>query len=101
MGKFVTGKELEDTVYNIIWDAKNILLIVSPYIKLDSYFKKLFDNHQNNPSLRLLLVFGKNEKDVRRSMNNEDFDYFKNSPISVLYMSLNYTPNTTEMKNMA
>ena len=87
MSKFVTGKELEDTVYNIIWDAKNILFIVSPYVKLDEYFKKLFDKHQNNPKLHLLLVFGKNEKDVKRSMNNEDFDYFKKfSNVSIIYV---------------
>ena len=35
MSKFITGKELEDAVYNIIWDAQDTLLIVSPYIKLE------------------------------------------------------------------
>ena len=87
MSKFVTGKELEDAIYNIIWDAKDILLLVSPFIKLDAYFKKLFDKNQNNPKLHLLLVFGKNEKDVKRSMNNNDFDYFKNFPkVSIIYV---------------
>ena len=87
MGKFVTGKELEDAVYNIIWDAKEVLLIVSPYIKLGAYFKELFDKHQNNPKLHILLVFGKNEKDVKRSMNNEDFDFFKKFPnVSIIYV---------------
>lgn len=45
MGKFLTGKEL-----------------VSPYFKLDMYFIELFNKHQNNPKLHILLVFGKNEK---------------------------------------
>jgi|SRR5690625_1338175 len=87
MSKFLTGKELEDTIYDIIWDAQEILLIVSPYIKLDDYFKKLFDRHLNNPKLHLLLVFGKNEDDVKRSLNKSDFDYFKNFPnISIIYV---------------
>ncbi len=87
MSKFVTGKELETAVYDIIWDAKDVLLIVSPYIKLDDYFKKLFDKHKNDPKLHLLLVFGKNEKDVKRSMNKVDFDYFKKFPnVSIIYV---------------
>lgn len=87
MSEFVTGKKLEDTVYDIIWNAKDILLIVSPYIKLGTYFKELFDKHENNPKIHLLLVFGKNEKDVKRSMNKEDFDFFKKFPnVSIIYV---------------
>ncbi|GGB84473.1 hypothetical protein GCM10007424_25640 [Flavobacterium suaedae] len=80
MSKFLTGKELEEAIYDIIWDAKQKLLIVSPYIKLDDYFKKLFDKHENNPNIHLMLVFGKNETEVRKSMNKEDFEYFQKFP---------------------
>ena len=45
MSKFITGLELEETISKIIWETKETLLIVSPFIKLDDYFKKLFDNH--------------------------------------------------------
>lgn len=87
MSKFLTGKNLEDAVYDIIWEAENVLLIVSPYIKLDDYFKKLFDKHKSNPKIHLLLIFGKNEKEVRRSMNELDFDYFKEFPnVSIIYV---------------
>lgn len=89
MSKFLTGKELEDAVYNIIWETENILMIVSPYIKLDEYFKKLFDKHENNPKIHLLLVFGKNEKAVEKSMSKSDFDYFK----KFLNVSIIYVPN--------
>ena len=60
MAKFITGKELEKAVYDIIWDAEHKLLIVSPFIKLDDYFKTLFDKHVNNPKIHFILVFGKN-----------------------------------------
>lgn len=89
MSKFLTGKDLEDAVYDIIWDTENILMIVSPYIKLDDYFKKLFDKHENNPKIHLLLVFGKNENAVRKSMSKSDFDYFK----KFLNISIIYVPN--------
>lgn len=89
MAKFITGKELEDAVYNIIWEAENTLLIVSPYIKLDDYFKQLFDKHTNNPKLHFIVVFGKNEGSVSRSLSQKDFDYFK----KFLNISIIYVPN--------
>ncbi len=41
MAKFITGKDLEKVIYDIIWEAENTLLIVSPFIKLDDYFQDL------------------------------------------------------------
>lgn len=89
MGKFLTGKELEGAIYDIIWETENTLMIVSPFIKLDDYFKELFNKHENNPRVHLLLVFGKNENEVRRSMSMADFDYFK----KFLNVSIVYVPN--------
>jgi hypothetical protein len=77
MTKFITGKDLEKVIYDIIWEAEGTLLIVSPYIRLDDYFKKLFDKHLYNPKVHLLIVFGKNERAVSRSLSKDDFDYFK------------------------
>lgn len=90
MSKFITGKDLENAVYDIIWEAKEKLLIVSPYIKLDDYFKeKLFAKHKNNPDLHIIIVFGKNEGNVKKSMNKQDFDYFK----EFLNISIIHVPN--------
>ena len=38
MSKFLTGTKLGDAIYDIIWDANESLLIVSPFVKLDDYF---------------------------------------------------------------
>ncbi len=89
MAKFITGQELEKVIYDIIWDAEETLLIVSPFIKLDDYFKKLFDKHINNPKLHFLIVFGKNEKEVSRSLSKQDFEFFK----KFLNISIVYVPN--------
>lgn len=89
MSKFITGQELEKVVYDIIWDAQDTLLIVSPYIKLDDYFKRLFDKHVNNPKLHILIVFGKNEREVSKSLSIHDFEYFKKFlNISIVYVPL-------------
>ncbi len=89
MSKFITGKELEDAIYDIIWGAENNLLIVSPFIKLDDYFKRLFDHHLNNPKLHILVVFGKNEGEINKSLSKNDIDYFKR----FLNISIVYVPN--------
>ena len=89
MSKFITGLELEETISKIIWETKKTLLIVSPFIKLDDYFKKLFDNHLNNPEIHILIVFGKNENNISRSLSKNDFEYFKN----FLNISIIYVPN--------
>ena len=89
MTKFITGQNLTDTVYEIIWKAEKNLLIVSPFIKLDDYFKKLFDNNIINPKIHILIVFGKNQNELSRSLSNSDFDYFKR----FLNVSIVYVPN--------
>ena len=35
MSKFITGKDLENNIYDIIWKAEKTLLIVSPFIDLE------------------------------------------------------------------
>lgn len=89
MTKFITGEELEKAIYDIIWEAEETLLIVSPFIRLDDYFKTLFDRHIHNHKLHIIIVFGKNEGDVSRSMSESDFDYFK----KFLKISIVYVPN--------
>lgn len=87
MSKFITGKELSDAVDKVIWNAKEELLIISPYIKLDEHFKELFDKQRHNHGVHILLMFGKNEGRVEKSFNRADLDYFKGFPnISIVYV---------------
>lgn len=77
MATFLTGKALHDKIYDIIWYAKDELFIVSPYIKLDDYFKELFEHHKHNHSLKIQIIFGKNEAQPGKSLRKEDLDFFK------------------------
>jgi hypothetical protein len=88
MAKFITGNDLKEEVYEIIHKAKKQLLIVSPYIKLDNYFKEeLFQNHKKNADLHIIIAFGKNEKNPQRSLKKVDLDYFKDFPnVSIIYI---------------
>ena len=87
MAKFITGDELENAICRIIWDAKKTLLIVSPFIRLDSHFMKIFGEQIKNTHLHLIVVFGKNEQDRSRSLCAEDFEFFKQFPcVSIIYV---------------
>ncbi|MCA0132612.1 phospholipase D family protein [Winogradskyella alexanderae] len=88
MAKFITGKKLTDELCSIIKDAKKQLLIVSPYIQLDDYFKnELFNRLKGNSSLHILIAFGKNQHNPLRSIKMEDLNYFKEFPnISIVYI---------------
>lgn len=86
MSKFITGEELEKKITDIIWEAQETLLIVSPYIQLDDHFKKIFKKHIGNPNLHILIIFGKNEQNRNKSFSTADIDYFKQFPnISIIY----------------
>ena len=86
MSKFLTGDDLSKKVYDIIWEADRILTIVSPFIKLDDYFKKLFEKHKFNHKLQLTIIFGRNEASPSKSLRKEDFEFFKQfKNISIIY----------------
>jgi hypothetical protein len=87
MSKFLTGSDLEDAITSIIWDAKEVLLIMCPFIKLDDYFIKLFNNHENNDKLRIIIVFGKNQQDISKSLSLTDYNFFKKfKNITIVYV---------------
>ncbi len=87
MAKFITGKDLETAIYDIIWKAEDTLLIVSPFIKLDKYFKDLFLKHLNNSNIHILILFGKNESNIGKSLSKDDFEFFKQFiNITVVYI---------------
>ncbi|MDI1317061.1 phospholipase D family protein [Flavobacterium sp.] len=78
MADFFTGKALDEKLTDIIWNAKKELIILSPFIRLDDYCKeKIFAKLINRPELEVILVFGKNEGETQRSLNNNDLEFFK------------------------
>ena len=85
---FLTGKELSEKIYDIIYNSEKYLLILSPFIQLDTYFKnEVFKTHLNNSSVHIIIGFGKNENNVNKSFKKEDFDYFMQfTNITIVYI---------------
>lgn len=80
MARFLNSQDLRKEIKNVFLDANEELLIVSPFIKLDSHIKKLLDTHKENKFLRIQIMFGKNEDKLTKSLLMEDLDYFKSFP---------------------
>lgn len=86
MAKFVSGEEQTKWLYDIIWNAQKTLLMVTPFLKLDEYYKRLFNKHLYNPNLHLVVIFGKAEGEKYSAIRN-DIDFFKRFPnVSLVYV---------------
>lgn len=87
MAEFITEKQLDDKLTDIIWNAKKELIILSPFIRLDDYCKNVvFKKLKNNPELEIVIVFGKNEGETQRSLTPADLEVFKEfSNIAIIY----------------
>ena len=87
MADFITEKQLDEKLTDIIWNAKKELIILSPFIRLDDYCKNVvFKKIKNNPDLEVIIVFGKNEGETQRSLTPADLEIFKEfSNIIIIY----------------
>ena len=86
MAKFLKGNELNAELEKIFETAENQIILISPYIKLHERYKSSLLTKLNNPNLEIVILFGKNEDDISKSMKQEDFDFFKQFPnVEILY----------------
>jgi len=80
MAKFIEGNELNLEVEKLLKNAKEQIVLISPYIKLHEKYAFALKDKRENPDIKIIIVFGKNEEDISRSMRQEDFDFFKSFP---------------------
>lgn len=85
---FLTGKELSDEIYDTIFYTEKYILVLSPFIQLDDYFKnEVFKTHLNNSQVHIILGFGKNEQNISKSFKMQDIEYFTQFPnITIVYI---------------
>ncbi len=80
MAKFLTGNELNSEVERLFENANELIVLISPYIKLHQRYAATLKSKLDNPRLKIIVVFGKNEDDFSKSMKHEDFNFFKAFP---------------------
>ena len=80
MAKFLTGNQLNFEIEELFRKAKSQIILISPYIKLHDRYASTLRTIMDNWQIEVIIVFGKNELDLSRSMKQEDFNFFKEFP---------------------
>lgn len=80
MAKFLTGNELNLEVEKIFEEAIFQIVLISPYIKLHDRYISALKTKMIDDKIKIIIVFGKSEDDISRSMKAEDFNFFKEFP---------------------
>jgi hypothetical protein len=80
MATFLTGNDLNAQLENLFEYADEYIILISPYIKLHDRYASALKAKKDNPNLKIIVVFGKNEDDFSKSMKQEDFNFFKDFP---------------------
>jgi hypothetical protein len=80
MAKFLTGNELNSELEKLFERADEQLILISPFIKLHDRYISTLRTKKDNPKIEIIIVFGKNEEDLSKSMKQEDFNFFKEFP---------------------
>lgn len=80
MAKFLKGNQLNDEIGKIFENANDKLYLISPYIKLHHRYADELKDKISNDKLEIIVVFGKNEKDITKSLTADDLEFFKHFP---------------------
>jgi hypothetical protein len=86
MAKFLRDDELNAELTKLFREANDSILLISPYIKLHDRIKYALELKRHIPEIALIIVFGKNEDNIEKSMSKEDFEFFKSFPnVQIFY----------------
>ena len=80
MAKFLKGNLLNAEIEEIFDKCDRQLIIISPFIKLHTRFINSLKAKKDLDKLYIRILFGKNENDISRSFNKQDFEFLKEFP---------------------
>jgi len=78
---FLDGDAISAKIIQIIKEADNYLLLISPYIKLTEKIKtEMAYLVKQKPEVEVVIVFGKNENNTEKSLSLVDYSFLKTLP---------------------
>lgn len=77
MSRFIYGSELNHCLIRLVKEAELSLIILSPFIKLHPDLKDELKAKVENHNLDVIVVFGKNENDISKSLSINEVEFFK------------------------
>jgi len=84
----IFGKNEARGMEKLFDTAEEFIIIISPFIKLHPRFIDALKRKMENEYFHLVIVFGKNEKDLSKSLSQGDIEFFKKfSNVEIRYES--------------
>ncbi len=80
MPKFLNRFKLTEELCILVNEAEEILILISPYFKLNPDLRFLMSQHKKKENFQLIIVYGKNEEDKRKSLSDDDLQFFQSFP---------------------
>src|SRR3954453_15925211 len=81
MAQLLKDSQLLSSIEELIDNADDFLYLISPYIKLHDRIKDRLRNAiRYKPFLKVVVVFGKNDDDVSKSISREDIEFLQTFP---------------------
>lgn len=81
MAEFLKDTQLVAAIEEMIEKADEFLWLISPYIKLHDRVKTLLKKVTNyNQGISVVIIFGKNEEALHKSISKEDVSFLKELP---------------------
>lgn len=84
MAEFISEDRLNTELIQLIYNAQEQIILISPYIKLHEKIKVALNLKLRDPAVSLIIVFGKNEDNLEKSLGRQDLDFFKTLPNVIL-----------------
>lgn len=78
--KFLKGTDLNAALEHLIADAENELYLICPYFHLHEKLKDELKYKKDRQKLRIVILFGKNEEGIHKSLHKDDFNFLKTFP---------------------
>ena len=79
-GQFLFDNQLIAAVESLIRNSKNELILISPFIDLDKRIEDALYEKIEKPEFKLKVLFGKNERNIYKSIKKGSIDFLKKFP---------------------
>lgn len=80
MAEFISESRLNAELESIFDVAEEVVFLISPYIKLHERLKSKILTLKEREEIQIVIVFGKNKRDITKSMGVDDFNLLKDFP---------------------
>ena len=80
MAKFISDSSVNAEIEKLLKESENQLVLISPFIQIHERLKYFLNQKLELPNLEILIVFGKNEDNVSKSLSKDDLEFLKRFP---------------------